>query len=212
MKYKQGNKVKIKSLDWYNENKDEYGYVRCTDNTTNEPQFKQLNISLEKEMEWNLPQGYQFKDENGNVINTTKIILEKKKKEYPKTYKECCDVLSISPYYNLRYFTYEHFINEFATSNELCSLESKLNRFGKLIICRDAYWKIAGEEMGLDEPWEPDWKDFEQLKYCIWVDVGDIILNEGYRCQHILTFPTAEMRDAFYENFKDLIEQCKELL
>lgn len=27
-----------------------------------------------------------------------------------------------------------------------------------------------------------------------------------------LAFPTAEMRDTFYENFKDLIEQCKELL
>jgi hypothetical protein len=28
----------------------------------------------------------------------------------------------------------------------------------------------------------------------------------------ILAFPTEEMRDTFYENFKDLIEQCKELL
>ena len=28
----------------------------------------------------------------------------------------------------------------------------------------------------------------------------------------ILTFPTEEMRDAFFENFKDLIEKCKELL
>lgn len=28
--------------------------------------------------EWNLPEGYQFIDENGNVINTTKIVLEKK--------------------------------------------------------------------------------------------------------------------------------------
>ena len=28
----------------------------------------------------------------------------------------------------------------------------------------------------------------------------------------ILTFPTEEMRDTFYENFKELIEQCKELL
>ena len=25
-------------------------------------------------------------------------------------------------------------------------------------------------------------------------------------------FPTAEMRDAFYESFKDLIEKCKKLL
>ena len=29
---------------------------------------------------------------------------------------------------------------------------------------------------------------------------------------HILSFPTEEMRDAFYENFKDLIELCKEFL
>ena len=28
----------------------------------------------------------------------------------------------------------------------------------------------------------------------------------------ILTFPTEEMRNAFYENFKELIEICKELL
>ena len=35
---------------------------------------------------WDLPEGYIFKDENGNVINATKIVLEKKKKEYPKTY------------------------------------------------------------------------------------------------------------------------------
>ena len=40
-----------------------------------------------------LPEGYQFVDENGNVINATKIVLEKKKREYPKTYEECCYVL-----------------------------------------------------------------------------------------------------------------------
>ena len=31
-----------------------------------------------------LPEGYIFKDESGNIINATKIILEKKEK-YPKT-------------------------------------------------------------------------------------------------------------------------------
>ena len=29
MRYKRGDKVKIKSLDWYNENKDQHGRVAC---------------------------------------------------------------------------------------------------------------------------------------------------------------------------------------
>ena len=44
-----------------------------------------------------LPEGYIFKDENGNIINATKIVLEKKKKEYPKTYEECCEILGVDP-------------------------------------------------------------------------------------------------------------------
>ena len=29
MRYKRGDRVKIKSLDWYNENKDQHGRVAC---------------------------------------------------------------------------------------------------------------------------------------------------------------------------------------
>ena len=84
--------------------------------------------------------------------------------------------------------------------------------FYRLILCRDAYWKIAGEEMGLDKLWEPDWCNEDKLKYCIECSYGTIdkTVESVWNC--ILSFPTEEMRDVFYENFKDLIEQCKKLL
>lgn len=87
-----------------------------------------------------------------------------------------------------------------------------LGALQKLLCCRDAYWKIAGEQMGLDNFWEPDWKSGEQKKHCIYYGAG--IIQKGSWCNYnsILAFPTEEMRDAFYENFKNEIEQCKELL
>ena len=239
MKYKAGDKVKIKSLDWYNQNKNHEGNIDCANGylfTLEMTSFCGATLTIEKiyafgsishysmkavrfawtddmieglvdaretpvehPCDWlkrglNLPDGYEFQDENGNVINTKKIILVKKKPKYPTTYKECCNTMQ-----NTAIVTYGH-------KSEL------IYNFHKLLVCRDAYWKIAGEEMGLGKSWEPDLID-EKKKYTIY--------NERHEVQHsfyqyhnnrILIFPTEEMRDAFYENFKDLINECKELL
>lgn len=153
--------------------------------------------------------GYKFDsiDENGNII----VKAFKPEPIYPTTYKGCCDVLYIPPYYNLWYHTYEPGYAEFTTSNELLSIQDKLNILGKLLICRDAYWKIAGKEMGLGKPWEPDLEN-EEL-YCVQNYNKQIIKSKTNTAfNKILIFPTEEMRDAFYKNFKDLIKQCKELL
>ena len=145
-----------------------------------------------------LPEGYIFKDENGNEILTNKIILEKKKKEYPKTFLECCDVLNIGN------------LIERGVKGYKAELFDTLQ---KLYICRDAYWKLYGEEMGLGKPWESDNDYSSPPKYIISCYFGDII-KEKYCGQYnrLLSFPTEEMRDAFYENFKKDIEKCKDLL
>lgn len=147
------------------------------------------------------------------IDNGMLVEYVKKKPVYPKTYKGCCDILLIPPYYNLKYHTYEHCYNEYATSNTLLSLQDKLNTLGKLIICRDAYWKIAGEQMGLDKPWEPDFTNDEE-RYGIYTTSNKVVKDfcGVGNVNIILTFPTEEMRDTFYENFKDLIGQCKEWL
>jgi hypothetical protein len=84
--------------------------------------------------------------------------------------------------------------------------------FYRLILCRDTYWKIAGEEMGLGKPWQPNWDDEDEYKYGLFRLRNLIYKDTAAINPTLLIFPTQEMRDVFYENFKDLIEQCKELL
>lgn len=119
-----------------------------------------------------------------------------KKPKYPTTYEECYDEGN----------TELHFI--YVDKDERDLYES----FIQLIRCRNAYWKIAGEEMGLNKLWEPDWKSGEQYKYCIYYADGNIQKGTWFIDSFILAFPSEEMRDIFCENFKKEIEQCKELL
>ena len=120
-------------------------------------------------------------------VRDGKTYAVKKKPVYPKTYTKCCDILDTDGFVG-----YDLMFN-----------------FPKLINARNAYWKIAGEEMGLGKPWKPDWNEVNE---CIINCNGEIKCDPIIFTNVILAFPTKEMRDAFYENFKDLIEKCKELL
>jgi hypothetical protein len=129
-------------------------------------------------------------------VGDGEYYLVGRKPKYPKTYIECCELLSLGEDGRLYTKGYK---------------ASLIQGFHKLLICRDAYWKIAGEQMGLDKPWVPDWIHNTE-KYVIYpYQYLFSIDKENYR-NTILAFPTKEMRDAFYENFKDLIEECKKFL
>lgn len=153
----------------------------------NHPVFEGCN-----EIEIIIPDGWEIKQRDNKMFGV------RKQPQYPKTYKECCDVLGLS-----------------TMDNDAQGYKGDLIiRFQELIIARDAYWKIAGEQMGLDKPWEPDWTNEEcpDMAY-ISYDGKSIDKEYGFPCCNmILIFPTTEMRDAFYENFKVLIEECKTFL
>ena len=132
-------------------------------------------------------------------VRDGKTYAVKKKSKYPTTYKECCDVLKIPN--DERYID----IDVPLDYNKLLSV------FTELLICCKAYYKIYGEQMGLGKPWEPDLEN-EEL-YCIQNYNKQITISRTNTAfNKILIFPTEKMRDVFYENFKDLIEQCKEFL
>ena len=157
--------------------------------------YKEKNINMN--IEYDLAKySYEIKD--------GKLVIGEKKPTYPKTYEECCDVLNIDPIRRIEYEESWGFrsINQYDTD-----ILAQLKHFRKLIICRDAYWKIAGKQMGLDKPWEPDWNVLSTKHEFILINKGRFTYSS-----RLLEFPTVEMRDAFYDNFRKLIEQCKELL
>lgn len=125
----------------------------------------------------------------------------KKKPKYPTTYEEC---------WKVRFeVDGETTLEEFHNVSGYYS--GPLGALQKLLCCRDAYRKIAGEEMRLDKPWEPGEED--EIFIIGYNRISGIYKSQGICTDNfILSFPTAEMRDAFYENFEKKIEQCKELL
>ena len=124
-----------------------------------------------------------------------------KKPKYPDNYEECVRIAKNIHGYDIHI--------------DAPAYRGLMESFIKLLICRDAYWKIAGEQMGLDKPWEPKFGKYIHYSINFYLYQDSFVLHkEEYSSSdnRILVFPFEEMRDAFYENFKDLIEQCKELL
>lgn len=124
------------------------------------------------------------------------FINNSRQPKYPKNYDECCEVIG-NNIFGTTIIDYK--------SNILITLK-------QLLVCRDAYWKIAGEQMDLNKAWKPDLQNKKEEKYAI-INIDDTVVFVTYiEVNSILLFPTEEIRNIFYENFKDLIEQCKELL
>lgn len=160
-----------------------------------------------------IPDGYEFDSIKQGF--QTEIILKPKKPQYPKDYEGCCEVLMGKTNFQDFSLVLTKMSIKISDENIISPNPPHINSINalyKLIICRDAYWKIAGEEMGLGKPWKPDWSHGHDRFYCLSTSADVIDKGEWYIDNKILAFPTAEMRDTFYENFKDLIEQCKELL
>ena len=144
-------------------------------------------------------------------VRDGKTYAVKKKPVYPKTYTECCKVLGCKANHFFTNFSYNGL--DIEISNYEDKIDELLQNFRKLRYCRDAYWKIAGEQMGLNKPWEFE-NPSRHYVFAIENFGGKIQKNAvtAKMLNRILVFPNEELRDMFYENFKDLIEKCKELL
>ena len=203
---------KILNAFW-NETEKEYEYVlRGEENTyfSNELKPYKQNINMENKeiiptldgkkmgggyISYVIPEGYTYDGFN----SLGEIILKPNKIQYPTNYEECCDVLRMPK------------DESYIDIDVPLSYNKVLTAFTQLLICRDAYWKIFGEEMKLGKPWEPDFNDNTD-KYFICYVRDEVWMSYIKDCNKVLVFPTEEMRNIFYENFKKEIEICKKLI
>lgn len=167
----------------------------------NKMEERNIKISLEKAKEW-YKQGGDLKEVALQAFSEDEL----KDKVFPQSWCE----------YNIHANINDNRINagsipgsadysHFETEKEAKAFVA----LGKLIQLRDAYWKA-------DNDWKPDWTCNPDLpsqeKYYIYVDANQVIKGFGYCLGHILVFSTGALRDEFYTNFKDLIEEAKMFL
>lgn len=191
---------KLRGMGWYSADELQPYKEETMDRKYNVEEYLKVWKETEKGLEVVVNDNFELKEDN------EKFYIIKKQLQYPKTYVDCCEVLGSDPSRIIVLSNRKDIIHE---ENKHCY---EMYNLYQLLICRDAYWKIAGEQMGLDAPWEPDWSNGEETKFCIYKTQNIISLDIFGVDNRILAFPEEEMRYIFYENFKDLIEECKELL
>lgn len=119
-----------------------------------------------------IPKGYKIKE-----VKESEIVLETIEPYIPKTFRECCVVLGLES--NI---TVSLFKNEEIPLGYLKTIDKIL----KLIICRDAYWKV------LCSGFKPNKEEEDNYFYCEY---------DGME----IPFPDRNSRDLFKENIKNII-------
>lgn len=230
MKYKVGDVVRIKSIDWYNNNCDQRGSVSVKGDTfvSDMSQYCGKLAKITKvfknmgKYHLDIDNGrWHWTDEmfKGNMKETKiklpegweidrvengEIILKESKKELPKTWEECLQKLENAEYIDT--FSSIHILGSDIASREdknviPVGLGEPMLALMQLLVCREAY----------RQGWKPNWKDGNG-KYCI-VYQNNEIVPACYLTNHwVLSFQSEEIRNKFLENFRDLIEVAKELI
>lgn len=162
---------------------------------------------MDKELKIIPPEGYEIDRQNSTFDC---IKFKPVNQQLPKTWEEFCKLYPAQEggaYINncsrVSQFSSGH--KNFLTDKNVLPSEKyaeAMLALCQLIQLRDCY----------NDGWEPDWENSKEYKYTIYSTHGEITVGLHDVVSYVLSFKTRELRDTFFENFKDLLKIAKPLL
>lgn len=155
------------------------------------------------EIEIEVPDGHKaVYDKNTQKIEIVKV-------ELPKTWEEYCKQNPI--------VDWEYFINECSEIGEIRKREKNPETDKSTIQTKDmaeafiALMQLVQLRDCYRQGWTPNWSQ-PYKRYCIYCEYNRVFPFDNTFNSRVLSFQSKEIRDEFLKNFKDLIEQAKELI
>lgn len=131
----------------------------------------------------------------------TETTEEEKVLKLPKTWKEACEYMEKCTNRTFAYRLNEINVIIYHIEDHASDITWQHIAFMKLILLRDIY----------RQGWKPDWQDNSQ-KYALCFYDGKVRADVCTFLTYPLVFQTSKLRDRFFKNFKELIEECKKLI
>ena len=166
---------------------------------------RNVKISLDKAREW-YKQGGEFKELALSAFSEKEIT----ESALPITWEEFCkmypvkdDEWYISASSNIRRMSQGKRCT-FYNCNILPSLQSAKAHLAYMQLhqLRDCY----------RQGWVSDWKNENQIKWCIYFEKNIFVVKPIYHRSHFLSFQSEEIARKFLNNFKDFIETAGDLI
>ena len=151
----------------------------------------------------NIPKGYEIDKEQ----STERQIVLRKIDNRVRSWEEYCDKMEGKDSY---------YFNEIV--GKICSAKFKedfiLSEFvdDEDVVAFVAFSKLRKLRKQWIGEWKPDYNKYNEVKFTIITAENEISKGERYTVSCSMSFPTEEMRDEFFNCFKDLLEQAKTLL
>lgn len=159
---------------------------------------------MEKTITFNIPKGYVIDKENSTDTN---IVLKLTESTRVRTWEEYCEKMRGKNSYYINNAVYEGVISsKFRAEPMISEFEAKED--AEAFAALSKLLKLRKDWVG---EWKPDWGK-DSKKYTIYNYANAVSKGIVLNTVNHLSFPTEEMRNEFFDCFKDFLEQAKALI